>query len=297
MALDAEIDKRRDNYLQDMYQIHNFQQNQSNLMLKMSSSYMTFFSWMLEQWKRGITDMNHTYEQVQSRIQTLFKNDPTYQDIQQLLDRYEKFLHAYEVHLPLEFTLSVNPRKEWKEFMAKQQPEECIRLMKNELKSLELIEALKPSLAIWNRELEQYDVERVHRMVQNRNRIRKRIEDAVELETKQTCQAKWRELNERIYKMGVGLQQEAYQKFDSYAQQYNNSHSMLLHKNEEINRQIASYEARLSLVDKPWANWLEKRKMIIKDWAYSNYWALSIASLLQMRDVLVDFKRYMETHV
>jgi hypothetical protein len=294
-ALNDHLTQRKETLLQDIKSIYHAQQYQNHLLTKMTSSYVTFYSWMLEQWNRSIREINNTYSKVHQRIEMLWSKDPIHQDINQLLQRYERFLQAYETHLPLEFTLSVNPRKEWREYMAKQQPEECIRLMKNELHALENTPALRKSLDVWKRELNQYDVTRLHKMNENRQRMKKRIEDAVDVETKQTCQRKWKELNERIYKMGTDLQIRANQKFQEYNTQYQQQQLSLLGYNERLQREIQAYERRLALIDKPWATWMEKRKMAIKEWANHNYWQVSIASLLQVYDVVVEFKRYVET--
>jgi len=296
-ALNHDLDKRKDNYLQDIKLMNQVQDYQSNLLRKMSSSYITFYSWILEQWNRNMIDINKTYIKVNQKVHSLFKNDPTYQDIDQLLQRYEKFLQAHENHLPLEFNLTNDPRRDWKVYMSKQQPEECIRLMKTELKSLELIPALQNDIMRWKREVDRYDCQKLHKMNENRKKIQKRIEDAIEVETKQTCQKKWKELNERIYGLGTGLQKEAYNKFGHYNNQYKQQQSLILSQNEKLHREIMSYESRLSLIDKPWADWLEKRKMLQKEWATANYWALSIHNLIQVYEVIHEFRKYVAQQV
>lgn len=294
-ALNADLTHRKDNLLQDIKSVYHSQQYQNILLKKMASSYITFYSWMLEQWNRSIKEINNTYVKVHQRIELLWNKDPVHQDISQLLQRYERFLQAYETHLPLEFTLSVNPRKEWRDYMAKQQPEECIRLMKNELHALENTPALRKSIDIWKRELDQYDVSRLYKMNENRNRMRKRLIDAVEVETKQTCQRKWKELNERIYKMGTDLQTLASSKLQEYSTQYQQQQSEIMRFDEKLQKEIQGYERRLALIDKPWATWMERRRMAIKEWANQNYWQVSIAGLLQVYDTVVEFRRYIET--
>jgi hypothetical protein len=290
------LDDRKKNYFNELNIMNKFQQEQTNLLNKMTSSYVTFYSWILDQWNRSIKDINQSYQTVYKRINLLFQNDATHRDITKLLDRYEKFLQVYEKQLPLEFTLSDNPRKEWREYMAKHQPEECIRLMKNELKSLENIETLKPHLESWKSELGRYDVETIRKMVENRTKIKKRIEDAVETETRETCQQKWKELNERIYKMGTGLHREAFKKFQSFEHQYQNQHKIIIYNHDKLQKEIVGLESRLSLVDKPWADWMEKRKLIGKDWAINNYWQLSIVGLLQIYDLIQEFHSYVDSN-
>jgi hypothetical protein len=169
--------------------------------------------------------------------------------------------------------------------------------MKTELKSLELIPALQNDIMRWKREVDRYDCQKLHKMNENRKKIQKRIEDAIEVETKQTCQKKWKELNERIYGLGTGLQKEAYNKFGHYNNQYKQQQSLILSQNEKLHREIMSYESRLSLIDKPWADWLEKRKMLQKEWATANYWALSIHNLIQVYEVIHEFRKYVAQQV
>ena len=294
-ALNDHLDQRKDNILQDIKTIYHTQQYRNNLLKKMTTSYVTFYSWMLEQWNRNIKDINNTYARVHRRIETLWNKDPLSQDIHQLLQRYEAFLKSHESHLPLEFTLSHHPRQEWKEYLARQQPEECIRLMKNELHALGDNPALQTSIHVWKRELDRYDVTRLHQMNENRQRLRKRIEDAVEVETKQTCQKKWRELTERIYTMGTALHTRAYQKFNEYDTQYIQQQNELVQYNTRLQKDIQAYERRLALIDKPWATWMEKRKSVIRDWAHYNYWQVSMASLLQVYDIVREFRGYIQT--
>ena len=290
------IDHRKENYFHELNIMNKFQQEQINVLNKITSSYVTFYSWILDQWNRSIKDINHSYQIVYKKINLLFQNDATYRDITKLLNHYEKFLQVYEAQLPLEFTLSTNPRKEWRDYMAKHQPEECIRLMKNELKALENIATLKPHLEIWKNELERYDVESIRQMVENRTKIKKKIEDAVETETRETCQQKWKELNERIYNMGTGLHSEALKKFKSLENQYQQQHQMIVSNHQKLQQEIISLESRLSLIDKPWAVWLEKRKFAGKEWAINNYWQLSIVGLLQIYDLIREFRKYIETN-
>ena len=294
-ALNSNLTQRKDNLLQDIKSVYHSQQYQNTLLKKMTSSYITFYSWMLEQWNRSIKDINGTYTKVHQRIEVLWNKDPIHQDIGQLLQRYERFLQAYEPHLPLEFTLSANPRKEWRDYMAKQQPEECIRLMKNELHALENTPALRKSIDVWKRELDQYDVSRLHKMNENRTRMRKRLTDAVEVETKQTCQRKWNELNERIYKMGTALCDRANSKLQEYTDQYQRQQGEIMRFDEKIQKEIHGYERRLALIDKPWATWMERRKGAIKEWANQNYWQVAIAGLLQVYDTVTEFRHYIET--
>jgi hypothetical protein len=298
-AINTDLDKSKAILLQDVNITYHAQQYKNNLLKKMTISYITFYSWILEQWNRNMKEINQAYGQMHDRIQQIWEKDKLNKDIEQLLSRYESFLKAHESRLPMEFTLSMNPRKEWREYMAKQQPQDCIRLMKNELQALSgdsthLPPEMKKSLDVWNRELDRYDTDKVRKLNENRQRIRKRIEDAIEIETKQTCVKKWRELTERIFKMGTDLQTQAYLKIKEYDAQYFEKQEQLLRVNASLQKTIASYEGRLALVEKPWAAWMEKRKHLIRSIAQHNYWQVSIASLLEVYDIVQEFRQYIE---
>lgn len=294
-ALNKSLSQYKENLLQDIKLIYTTQQHQTTLIEKMISSYQTFYSWILDQWNRCMLDINNTYESVHRKITKLWAEDPMHKDISQLLARYEAFLTAHASSLPLEFKLSENPRKEWKEYLAKQQPEECIRLMKNELRALSEIPALKTSIQVWENELNYYDVNKIQRMNENRNRMRKRIEDAVNLETKQTCQKRWMELNEKIFQLGTDLQKKASQEFDKYNREYAHQQRLILSHTSNLQRDIHNYESRLALSNQPWATWMEKRKLLIKEWAAYNYLQVAISSLTTVHDQVLYFKRFIET--
>jgi hypothetical protein len=294
-ALNKSLSQYKENLLQDIKLIYATQQHQTTLIEKMISSYQTFYSWILDQWNRCMLDINNTYESVHRKITKLWAEDPMHKDISQLLTRYEAFLTAHASSLPLEFKLSENPRKEWKEYLAKQQPEECIRLMKNELRALSEIPALKTSIQVWENELNYYDVNKIQRMNENRNRMRKRIEDAVNIETNQTCQKRWKELNEKIYQLGTDLQKKASQEFDKYNREYAHQQRLILSHTSALQRDIHNYESRLALSNHPWATWMEKRKLLIKEWAAYNYLQVAISSLSTTHDQVLYFKRFIET--
>jgi hypothetical protein len=294
-ALNKALTQYKENLLQDIKLIYTTQQHQTTLIEKLISSYQTFYSWILDQWNRCMREIHTTYESVHRKITKLWSEDPIHKDILQLLKRYESFLTAHASSLPLEFKLSENPRKEWKEYLAKQQPEECIRLMKNELRALSDIPALKTSIQVWENELSYYDVDKIHKMNENRNRMRKRIEDAVDVETKQTCQKRWRELNDQIYHLGTDLQKKASHKFDEYNKEYTRQQQIILSHTNLLQRDIRNYESRLALSNQPWATWMEKRKLLIKEWAAYNYLQVSISSLLTVHEQIVYFKRFIET--
>jgi len=294
-ALNENLTLHKEHLLQDIKAVYHFEQYQNTLMKKMVSSYVTFYSWLLEQWNRNIQKLHDTHSKFSRRIELLWQRDAVHKDISQLLERYERFLQAYESHLPLEFTLSVNPRKEWRDYMAKQQPEECLRLMKNELHALDNVKALRPSLDVWKRELDQYDVQRLHKMNENRQRMKKRMEDAVETETRQTFQRQWHALTERVYKMGTDLHHRANVKLADYMHEYQQQQGDILRLDQPLQRQRQGYERRLALVDQPWATWMERRKGAINEWASLNYMQVSIASLLQVYDTVAEFRRYIDT--
>lgn len=295
-ALNKSLSQYKENLLQDIKLIYTTQQHQTTLIEKMISSYQTFYSWILDQWNRCMVELHTTYESMHRKITKLWSEDPMHKDISHLLKRYEAFLNAHASSLPLEFKLSENPRKEWKEYLAKQQPEECIRLMKNELRALSEIPALKTSIQVWENELNYYDVDKIGKMNENRNRMRKRIEDAVEIETKQTCQKRWKELNDKIYHLGTDLQKKASQKFDEYNREYTRQQQFILSHTSSLQRDIHNYESRLALSNHPWATWMEKRKLLIKEWAAYNYLQVAISSLLTVYDQVLYFKRFIENH-
>ena len=297
-AINSDLDQCKTILTEDVNITYHAQQYKNNLLKKLTTSYVTFYSWMLEQWNRNIQKMNQAYGRMYERIGKIWEKDQLNKDIEQLLNRYEAFLKAHEKHLPMEFTLSMNPRKEWREFMAKQQPEECIRFMKNELQALNSAEVspdMKKSLDIWKHELGRYNTDRIQTLNKNRQQIRKRIEDAIETETHDMCVKRWAELIDRIYKMGTDLQTQALVKIKEYDAQFDSRHQQLLSNYTSLQRSIASYEGRLALVDKPWATWMEQRKGLIRAIAQNNYWQVSIASLIEVSQIVNDFRDFIES--
>ena len=297
-ATNADLDQCKKILNDDVNFTYHAQQYKNNLLKKLTSSYVTFYSWMLEQWNRNIQQLNQAYGRMYEKIGKIWEKDQLSKDIEQLLNRYEAFLKAHEKHLPMEFTLSINPRKEWRELMAKQQPEECIRFMKNELQALggaEVSSDMKKSLDVWKHELSRYDTDRIRTLNKNRQQIRKRIEDAIETETRDTCVRRWTELIDRIYKMGTDLQTQALVKIKEYDAQFDSRHQQLLSNYTSLQRSIASYEGRLALVDKPWATWLEQRKKLIRSIAQNNYWQVSIASLIEVSQIVCEFRNFIES--
>lgn len=297
-AINADLDKCKIFLTADVNVTYHAQQYKNNLLKKLTTSYVTFYSWMLEQWNRNIQQLNQAYDKMYERINKIWEKDQLNKDIEQLLNRYEAFLKAHEKNLPMEFTLSMNPRKEWRECMAKQQPEECIRFMKNELQALsgaEMSMEMRKSLDVWKHELGRYDTEKIHKLNKNRQQIRKRIEDAIETETRDTCVKRWTELVDRIFKMGTDLQTQALVKVKEYDAQFTFQHEKLLSDHTSLQRSIASYEGRLALVDKPWAGWMEKRKGLIRSIAQNNYWQVSIASLIEVSQIVDEFRNFIES--
>lgn len=289
-ALSQALDQRKHITLQDLAALRTLQQQQTHLWHKLSQSYLTFYSWLLEQWNRNTHDLNQAYAKVQQRIQQAWSQQPVHNDVSQLVQRYEAFLKAHEASLPLEFTLSANPRHEWKTYLATQQPEECIRLMRNELRALDLVPQLQPLLQRWLRELDHYDVAQLQKKNQSRQVLRKRMEDAVETETRQTCERRWSELTQRIYKLGTQMQTRALQTLTQYQQQYAQTQHHLLRQQTALKDQMDRYERRLALVDQPWAAWLEQRKRLLQDWSQGQYNQVALEGLLQIYDHLQDFQ-------
>ena len=282
---------------QDVTTVHKFQQEQAQILNKMSSSYIVFYSWILDQWQRCLHQINQSYQQIHQQVQTMFKNNLVLRDMERLLGRYEKFLHQHEGQLPLEFTLSSDPRKEWKQCLIKQQPEECLRLMKNELKSLEDIPLLKPEIEVWKQELNHYNSEQLRQMMEQHGRMKKKMEFAIDHETTKHCQEKWQELNHRIYRLGTGLHQEAHKSFTTFERRYQEKHQEIVRQNEQLLKEIASIEYRCSLMNKPWAEWMEQRKLWIKEWALYSYWEVAILGLLQIFNIAHDFKTYIAQRI
>ena len=290
VALNQSLDENMANQKFDIDMISKVYGAQNNMMAKAASSYITFNSWILDNWNRAMQSIERTYEDVHSNIDKMFEHKRMHKDIEQLLTRYEKFLQVHEHLLPMEFTLSANPRKDWRNYMAQNQPEECIRLMKNELKSLDTIPQLQKSLHVWNRELNQYDIGRLQQMNEKKIRLKKRLEDAVDMETKRVCESKWNVLNQRVFKMGIGVQQSVTQKLNNLNQYYTQHHRVLLSKTHALTSTIYGYESKLALMDKPWAGWLEKRKATQREWVKLAYWERGIASLLNLYKIVSHFK-------
>jgi hypothetical protein len=94
--------------------------------------------------------------------------------------------------------------------------------------------------------------------------------------------------------MGTELQTQAFHKFQEYSTQYQHQQGEILRYNDKLSKQIQLYERRLALIDKPWATWMEKRKLSVKEWANQNYWQVAIASLLQVYDTVVEFRKYID---
>lgn len=296
-ALNDALDRKKVVILQDIKMLHQFQQYQNNLLRKVASSYVMFYSWMIEQWNQNIRSINDTRSKVQKRIDDLWNKEPTFRDIDELLTRYKTFLRTHEAYLPLEFTLSADSRDEWRDYMSKHQPEECIRLMKKEIQSLEVIPVLAKSIEIWKRELSRYDVSQLKKMNENRQRLKKRLEDAVQVETKETCQRKWKELTDHVYKLGAGIQQKANHALNEYSAVYKARQRILLDEKEKLQNQIDNFERQLSVMNPEWALLMESRKAKISRWVMQNYWQVSVSSLLNVNDIVSEFRRFIETHV
>ena len=297
LALDQLLDKRKQWFQKDFEITRNTYVNHNYLLNKTSVSYITFHSWIMEHWNRKLKNLQSVHEKIFNKMRGSFENDDTYKDIHQLLEEYEKFLTFYENYLPLEFTLSANPRKTWKELMVEDQPDECIRLMKNELRSLENIPILKKSIDVWQTKLNHYDIQQLKKVSENKKTLKKRIEYAIKEETKQTCQKGWREFLNRIYQLGLDIQKETTKRVIQYNQTYETQHYTIFDQNQQIQREILALEARLSMIDKPWAQWLEKRKFFIKDWIQLNYWEVSIHNLLETFQVILNFKTHLEKNI
>lgn len=299
-AINQRLDQIKLLWMQDMEQLIFLQDQQSMVLKKLTNSYQVFYAWLLDGWQKNMSQIQCTYQSIQQKIHNLFANDPTFQDIRQLVRRYEAFLQSHERLLPLEFRLSSDPRKEWKEYMASNSPQECIRFMKNEVKSLEDIPELQQSLSIWKKELDFYDVNRLHEMTKNRQRIHKRLEDAVETETKQTCHRKWADLNERIWKLATGLQSECAKMFATINQNYKEKQQFIVEQHRKLKKESAVFESRLTLMAESktqshtWADLLEQRKEWIRQWAFYNYWRLAVVGLLQVYDVVKHFVHLVE---
>lgn len=297
LALDQLLDKRKQWFQKDFEITRNTYVNHNYLLNKTSVSYITFHSWIMEHWNRKLKNLQSVHEKISNKMRGSFENDSTYKDIRQLLEEYEKFLTFYENYLPMEFTLSANPRKTWKELMVEDQPDECIRLMKNELRSLENIPNLKKSIDVWQTKLNHYDVQQLKKVSENKKTLKKRIEYAIKEETRQTCQKGWTEFLNRIYQLGLDIQKETTKRVIQYNQTYETQHYTILDQNQQIQREILALEARLSMIDKPWAQWLEKRKFFIKDWIQLNYWEVSIHNLLETFQVILNFKTHLEKNI
>lgn len=293
IALNGSLSEQKENIIRNVMDMEEMQTCECEILKKMTVSYLTFNSWIIDQWNKNMTDISKTYENVTHKIQNMFQKDQTFNDLLILLKRYETFIEAHQSVLPMEFTLTMNPRKEWKECIANQQPEECIRLMQNEIKSLESIRepALQKSLQVWKYELGRYDLKSLQEMGKRKERIRKRLEDAVKMETEQTCQKRWAEVKARILKLGTGLQQESTKKFKECYENYKNKQTEILRRSAWLKETSRSYLSRLALMDSPWASWMEARKNVIKDWAKVKYWILSIKGLLKTAQVASEFEK------
>lgn len=289
-ALNQSLDASAQNYEYDVAMLNRIYTSQNNIMNKMMSSYLTFYSWILEHWNRNLRYISQTYEKVHSKIQSMFNDSRLNSDIEQLLDRYEIFLKTHEALLPMEFTLSANPRRQWRTYLAQNQPEECIRLMQNELRSLENIPQLYKSVSLWNQELQAYDLGRLESINDKKLRLKKRLEDAVDVETKHVCHRKWIGLNQHIYNMGIGIQEEASNKLSQVNSFYSQHQKQLLHRQNVLQNTQQGYESRLALIDRPWASWLEKRKYALREWGALKYWEIAIESLIGLYDVAVQFQ-------
>ena len=50
-------------------------------------------------------------------------------------------------------------------------------------------------------------------------------------------------------------------------------------------------------MNKPWAEWMEQRKLWIKEWALYSYWEVAILGLLQIFNIAHDFKTYIAQRI
>ncbi|CAK9251530.1 unnamed protein product [Sphagnum jensenii] len=286
------LDRHKVILTQDVQLLTDTQHQTAQLLKTVASSYITFNSWILEQWNRNTREIQNTYRTVQNRIASLFHQQPLLSEIHTLLNRYEMFLQAHEASLPLEFSLSVNPRKEWKAFMANSQPDECLRLMKNELHSLETVSnaALQTSIQVWKRELSKYDVDYIHQLSDNRSRIKRRLEDAVETETQQANSQRFKELHERIYRLGIGLQEKTNEKLAKYNAEFASQHARLMAEDQIVRKQLNVDMARLALADRPWGHWLDNRQHLIREWAVGQYSQAAIQGLFEIHAIVEDLR-------
>ena len=296
-ALDENLSIKQELYLADFQSLDTLQQQKTALLSKVASSYVTFYSWILEQWDTNIVKMGETYQKIQQNIKQLFETDPTYRDIEQLLDRYENWLKASARYLPTEFTLTDQSRKEWRERATHNHPEETIRFMNTELKALELIPELKEDVVRWKMQLKPYDSERMRRVFNNRTKIQKKIEFSVEYETSKACQTRWEELNNQIYRLGINIQNKSSQMFSHMQKSYKNRQDAIIDKIKKIDDQNNIYSKRLALSqgdhnnddEYHFSEDYEQRKHILKQWAIKKYWLLEIQSLLMTFEVLQEF--------
>ena len=281
-ALNHLLDQNMELHFYEVGLLQKMYSHQDKLLHMIGNSYVTFYSWLLDQWNRNMENIGRTYEKIQGRVENMFDSKTVNSDLAQIVGRYETFLNQNWDTLPLEFRLSANPRKDWRHYLAQNQPEECVRLMKTELKSLEN----KVEVGTWLRELGHYDAERLQRVTDTRTRIKKRMEDAIDSETRKVYQDKWNYFTNYLYKMGIGLQQEASKRLNSANAIYQDRRDRINAKRDQLNNLIYNYEARLALVHRPWAQWLEKRKLAQKALFQQEIWGLAVDGLLNLYGIV-----------
>jgi hypothetical protein len=236
---------------------------QDQLMEKIGDSYSTFYSWLLEQWNQNIKSIGVSYQQVQKKLELMFDPTDALKDLRNVVGQYDTFLDQNHHLLPLEFKLSSNPRRQWRDQLT-ENPDQCLRLIDSELHALAEVPSLRPQVLSWQNKIKAYDSKRLQKVMDTRNRLKRRMEDAVDTETMKVYKGKWSEFTDYLYQMGIGLQSNAAQHLEHVNTVYNQRKQEVKQRQELLDQNIYGMESRLAILNTPWASLLEKQKRAIQ---------------------------------
>lgn len=263
-------------------------------------AFFRMYSWLLQQWSRNIREMENTFAKITARIENVYQTSPVDECFEKMLKSYETFLKIHEQHLPEELKLSQTARYSWRNYLAINDPTECLRLIRNELEELRKIPQLSGASFAMIQHLSRYDLGNLQQMEQKRRKLKSNLEYAVDKETERTYCKQWHELTTQLYNTGLQLYSQLIEKLKTLKLTYETNHSISQRAINSLNERINTHQqilVRQHMDDLMWMDMLNNAKIYQEKWEKMEQEENAVTNLIEIMEYFDEIQTKMKITV